>query len=303
MYNQPITAYLAPLDYLAQVKGELSNIIECHDRLVIAKGTQQPSYWSQNIWLKPEIIKFESIKDASEKLLGLGKLWSLYSFKLHRRASLIQDKLPRLRQKPLTFPHKFTQELKPIGSWTLLDENTILAAPNCTSPYPNGDLFFVEDHINPPSRAYLKLFEALTRIQRWPDNNSRCLELGASPGGWTWVLDLLGAHVVAVDRSPLADPLMRKKNIEFRKGDAFSITPNDFGTCHWLLSDLICYPDKLYDYVMSWLESGKCQNFICTLKFQGSEHYGAIEKFARIPNSQIVHLTHNKHELTWIKFS
>ena len=35
--------------------------------------------------------------------------------------------------------------------------------------------------------------------------------------------------------------------------------------------------------------------------FQGSEHYAAIERFAALPGSRVVHLFHNRHELTWLR--
>ena len=39
---------------------------------------------------------------------------------------------------------------------------------------------------------------------------------------------------------------------------------------------------------------------MCTLKFQGDSHYGAIRRFEAVPGSRLVHLYENKHELTWM---
>jgi integrase len=47
-----------------------------------------------------------------------------------------------------------------------------------------------------PSRAYLKLWELFTLIGEHPRPGELCLDLGSSPGGWTWVLQRLGARVV-----------------------------------------------------------------------------------------------------------
>ena len=89
-----------------------------------------------------------------------------------------------------------------------------------------GEYEFEEDKRSPPSRAYLKLWELFTRLGYWPQAGDRVLDLGCSPGGWTWVLATqLGAMVVAVDRSPLARNLMEHRNVEFLKGDAFTLTP------------------------------------------------------------------------------
>ena len=39
---------------------------------------------------------------------------------------------------------------------------------------------------------------------------------------------------------------------------------------------------------------------ICTVKMQGSIDWRLIEKFAALPDSRLVHLNYNKHELTWL---
>ena len=42
------------------------------------------------------------------------------------------------------------------------------------------------------------------------------------------------------------------------------------------------------------------KNMICTIKMQGQIDWKLIEQFEAIPNSRIVHLNYNKHELTII---
>jgi 23S rRNA (cytidine2498-2'-O)-methyltransferase len=39
--------------------------------------------------------------------------------------------------------------------------------------------------------------------------------------------------------------------------------------------------------------------FLCTLKFQGETDHATARAFAAIPGSQLLHLSCNKHELTW----
>ncbi len=182
----------------------------------------------------------------------------------------------------------------------LLDEHTLLASPLCSSRAQHGEFLFEEDK-SPPSRAYLKLWEAFTRMGKWPKIGERVLEIGASPGSWTWVLQQLHADVIAVDRAPL-DPLIAKNmKTTFMKRDAFTLTPHDLPPLDWICSDVICYPEKL----LSWLEPWLTQkiNFVCTLKFQGSDGYAVVKEFEKIEGSEIVHLYHNKHELTFIKKS
>jgi 23S rRNA (cytidine2498-2'-O)-methyltransferase len=93
-------------------------------------------------------------------------LGTLYSFAFHRRAALISEKLPRVAAKPIVFGAQAPKA--PLGSWTLIDADTILASPHCSSPFPNGEVQFVEDRAAPPSRAYLKLWELFTILCERP---------------------------------------------------------------------------------------------------------------------------------------
>ena len=39
---------------------------------------------------------------------------------------------------------------------------------------------------------------------------------------------------------------------------------------------------------------------ICTIKMQGETDWDVIREFDNIPDSCVLHLNYNKHELTWI---
>lgn len=348
--------------------------------LVYREGPPPAAYWHQNVLYKPFIAEFNSIREAADILRGIQRNWAHYPVAAFRRAELIRAKLPSVNDKPKAFPRAVP--LSPMGMWSLLDERTLFASALTSSPFPAGDANFAEDHENPPSRAYMKLFEALT-LADWigrkaqeggtrgegetkapltgrpgspetatfqttdalsttaasqatgtlsatvasqapgalqatgaqkptasgtlyrspfqPGPGSRCVEAGACPGGWTWVLDLLGAEVTAIDRSELDPRLMKKPNVRFLKHDAFTLKPEDFGPTDWVFSDVICYPARLYEWIEKWLESGLCGNFACTIKMQGAADHDTTRRFAAIPGSTVVHLGANKNELTWIR--
>ena len=260
-------------------------------------------YWSKTTLLNPFILHFDSIGEAARELKAIQRNWAPYQFTQFRRASLIQEKLPYINLKIKKFP--FTVPQNPIGIYTLLDQNTLIASSETSSFLPAGNLVLEEDHENPPSRAYLKLQEALVRFCShfevdFPDENSRCFDAGACPGGWTWVLRQLGSKVFAVDRAELVDSLMNDSNVEFLKHDAFTLKPEELGKFDWVFSDVICYPARLYEWVNIWLKSGLVKNMICTIKMQGEIDWELVQKFAEIPNSLVVHLNYNKHELTWM---
>jgi 23S rRNA (cytidine2498-2'-O)-methyltransferase len=293
------TAYLAAEGYVDELDHELGAVDHKHGRLLIASGPPRPAAWVANIWLDPQEVRVASISDAAAKLRAIQRNWAFYAPKLYRRATLIQEQLPKVSSKPLVFgmpPPK-----APLGSWTLLDAETMLMAPHCTSAFPNGEIRFVEDRGGPPSRAYLKLWEALTVIGCRPGPGERCLDLGSSPGGWSWALQRMGAHVVSVDKAPLAPEIARLPGIEHRLESAFALDPRTVGTVDWLFSDVVCYPARLLALVERWLAVGTCHRFVCTIKFQGATDHDIARRFAAIPGSQLHHLFHNKHELTWIK--
>src|SRR5690348_6425529 len=169
------TAYLAAEGFAEELDYEFGGAHTTHGRLLIASGPPRPAAWAANIWLDPQEIAIASISDAAAKLRAIQRNWAVYAPRLHRRATLVQEQLPRVSAKPLVFGS--APPAAPLGSWTLLDAGTMLAAPHCTSPFPNGEVRFVEDRTGPPSRAYLKLWEALTLIGRRPEPGELCVDL------------------------------------------------------------------------------------------------------------------------------
>ncbi len=293
------TAYLAAEGFVEELADELGVVDIRHGRLLIGPGPPGPAAWAANVWLDPREIAIASISDAAAKLRAIQRNWAVYAPSLHRRATLVQEQLPKVSAKPLVFGA--SPPAAPLGSWTMLDAETIFAAPQCTSPFPHGEIRFVEDRTGPPSRAYLKLWEALTLIGLRPGPGEVCLDLGSSPGGWTWAAQQMGARVISVDKAPLAAEIARLPGIEQRHESAFALDPRAIGPVDWLFSDVVCYPARLLALVERWLAAGTCRRFVCTVKFQGKTDHESARRLAAIPGSQLRHLFHNKHELTWTK--
>lgn len=256
-------------------------------------------FWVQNIWLNPFIAHFTSISEAARLLKDIQRNWAPVLFRNFRRGELIQEHLPHIPlNKAREFP--FVIPSAPMGAWTLLDEHTLLASAHTTSPFPGGTIQFIENKIDPPSRAYLKLQEALVRLGTWPGPGDLCIDAGASPGGWTWVLTQLGAQVIAIDRAPLDPRLMEHPLVRYVKHDAFTLKPQELGPVDWVFSDVICYPPRLFSWIEQWLSLGLAKNYVCTIKMQGEPDMETTSRFAAIPGSTVVHLSYNKHELTWM---
>jgi 23S rRNA (cytidine2498-2'-O)-methyltransferase len=291
-------AYLAA-DGLESVLGEelarrRASVAQWHGRLALSPEPPVASAWALDVWTAPVTVEITSIKAAADALRGMQRNWSGYSVDHHRRSALIAARLPPVAARPLVFPS--AAPVAHLGAYTLLAADRMLASPTKTSPFVNGECRFEEDHIGPPSRAYLKLWEALTRIGAWPAPGETCLDLGASPGGWTWVAARLGARVTAIDRAPLDPRIAALPGVTWRTGNAFTVPPEPID---WLLSDVVAYPGPLLDLVYRWIATDAARRIVCTVKFQGATDHEAADAFAAIPGGRLMHLFHNKHELTF----
>jgi 23S rRNA (cytidine2498-2'-O)-methyltransferase len=296
------TAYLAAEGFEQALDEELAragvDVHLLHGRLRVTEDPPVHAAWAANIWSGAERIEVSSIGDAAKKLRRRQRNWALYAPDHRGRAQLIADRLPHVSARPLELGEVAPDA--PLGSWTLLERDLVLAAGDCSSPFPNGVASFVEDRHGPPSRAYLKLWETFARLRQQPAPGDRCLDLGAAPGGWTWLLARTGAEVVAVDRAPLAPGLDRQQNVTWRQGSAFALEPAEIGPVDWWCSDIIAYPERLLDLVTRWLDAGLVRNLVCTVKFQGPTDHDAAARFAALPGAQLFHLSQNKHELTCV---
>jgi len=303
LINSTTTVFIAHPQFIEELKKfiHLNNIevLKEHELFFWVQGDWNCP-WAATKWISPQTVTFESISEAAKILKEQNGVWSLYSLANHRRASLIGDKLRLIKSKLISY-----QQLLPkakLGAYSLLDDQTLIFATETTSPFPDGKIEFLEDKINPPSRAYLKLWEVLTLYpELTPKANSLCLDMGACPGGWTWVLAELGCQVISVDKAPIDERLMQNPMVTFKQESAFGLRPQHIGNIDWFYSDIICYPEKLYELVTRWIDSGFVQNFVCTIKFQAQTDYAIMQKFLEISHSKIVHLYHNKHEVTWIR--
>lgn len=299
----PLTAYLAAPGYEAQLEEELDlrgcSISFVHGRLFVSTDAPIDAAWAINIWYDAEQIEIDSIGDAAKKLRARQRSWIALADDHRGRSGLITEKLPHVGAKPLEMGQPSFSA--PLGSWTLLHPNLMLAATRCRSPFANGEAEFVEDRMGPPNRAYKKLWESLALLRRFPGPGERCLDLGASPGGWTWTLAQFGADVTAVDRAPLDAQVDALPNVTAVEASAFGVDPRTFGSVHWLCSDVIGYPARILRLIETW--QGHADTIICSIKFQGPTDHGVIRTLRGFPDAAVRHLFHNKHEVTFVQSS
>ena len=291
-------AYLAADGFETPLAEELQRmgvaVAAWHGRLALSPDPPGHAAWALDTWTEPVELPAPSVRAAADALRAVQRNWSGYAAGHHRRTALIQARLPPVRARPLRFPEP--APASHLGAWTLLAPDRLLASAAKTSPFPLGECRFEEDRIGPPSRAYLKLWEALTRMGARPGPGSRCLDLGASPGGWTWALAVLGAEVEAVDKAPLDPAVAALPGVRQVVESAFALEPRPVD---WLVCDVIAYPARTLALVRRWIEAGAPGRVVCSVKFQGATDHEAAEAFKAIPGGRLAHLWYNKHELTF----
>jgi 23S rRNA (cytidine2498-2'-O)-methyltransferase len=146
------------------------------------------------------------------------------------------------------------------------------------SPFPKGEVPLASDK-TAPSRAFAKLLEAELRLGRAIQAGESCVDLGASPGSWTYVAAQRGARVIGVDRSELRADLMANPKVEFVPGDAFRFQPSR--PVDWLLCDVIAPPERTAELLLQWLHRGWCRYFVVTLKLKDTSGESAVAQLKR----------------------
>lgn len=169
------------------------------------------------------------------------------------------------------------------------------------SPFVGG-FNNVEDDKKAPSRAFKKLVEAQEILGHKINEGDHLVDLGACPGGWTYVARKNGAVVTALDRSPLVSELMEDTKVDFLKSDAFRYEVNT--PVDWVVSDIICAPERILELIEYWVKGRKCKHFVFTIKFQGHKDYGLLKKFKKFAKEikeyqvKLKQLNANKNEVT-----
>ena len=168
------------------------------------------------------------------------------------------------------------------------------------SPFLKGVIPIAVDK-GAPSRAFAKLVESEHRLGKYISQGESCVDLGASPGSWTYIPAQRGAQVIAVDRSPLREDLMRHSLVKFVQGDAFQFAPS--GPVDWLLCDVIAAPERSIRLLIDWVRERRCRQFVVTIKFRGDTEYALLDELkSEMPKlCEVFHLLHlcaNKNEVS-----
>lgn len=195
--------------------------------------------------------------DAAKPLSGLARSFGNALRPALRKAGLLSGKerndLPRLHVCFVAGDHALLA----------------LGDPRDSSPWPLG-IPRLRVHADAPSRSALKLEEALLCLlddderQRLLQPGMRAADLGAAPGGWTWVLMRNGLHVTAIDNGPLRPHLFDSGLVEHLRADGFAWQPQR--PLDWMVCDMVEQPRRVAARMAEWFREGWCRHAIFNLK-------------------------------------
>lgn len=151
--------------------------------------------------------------------------------------------------------------------------------PRASSPWPMG-IPRLRMPRAAPSRSVLKLEEALlvflTEEQRRRSLKPGMLavDLGAAPGGWSWLLARRGLRVIAVDNGRLAPAAIATGLVEHRREDGFEFRPR--GKVDWMVCDIVEQPSRVAQRMSQWFAQSWCRHAVFNLKLPMKRRYEAV---------------------------
>lgn len=153
----------------------------------------------------------------------------------------------------------------------LAGDHLLLASghPRDASPWPLG-IPRLKQHADAPSRSALKLEEALLTLldarerARLLQPGMTAADLGAAPGGWTWVLARHGLRVTAIDNGPLRPNVLATGLVEHLRADGFHWQPSR--PLDWMVCDMVEQPRRVASRMAEWFREGWCRQAVFNLK-------------------------------------
>ena len=129
-----------------------------------------------------------------------------------------------------------------------------------------------------PSRSAVKLGEAFLEFAptRRFEPGLAAVDLGASPGGWTWQLVQRGFMVTAVDNGAIDAALLDSGQVKHRRDDGFHYRPPD--PVAWMVCDMVESPSRIAHLVSRWIAEGWARESIFNLKLPMKKRWEELER-------------------------
>jgi 23S rRNA (cytidine2498-2'-O)-methyltransferase len=235
--------------------------------------------------------------DAAKPLAGLARSFGNALRPALRKSGLLSaqdhDRLPRLHVCFVAGDHAFLAESDPRDS----------------APWPMG-VPRLKMHADAPSRSALKLEEAILTLMsaderaRLLREGMRAADLGAAPGGWTWVLTRHKLQVVAIDNGPLRPHVMDTGLVQHLRADGFAWHPAK--PLDWMVCDMVEQPSRVAARMAEWFREGWCRHAIFNLKLPMKKRWHetrlCLDRFAAQAGKPLTirakQLYHDREEIT-----
>ncbi len=249
-----------------------------------------------------ELVMEHPDSDAGKPLAGLARSLGNALRAALRKAGILSAKdnpgLPRLHVCLLA------------GDHALLARS--VAADS--APWPLG-IPRLRMHADAPSRSALKLEEALLVLltdeerKKLLRDGMRAADLGAAPGGWTWVLTRHGLRVQSVDNGPLRQHVLDSGLVEHLRADGFAWQPQH--PLDWMVCDMVEQPRRVAERMATWLREGWCRHAIFNLKLPMKKRWQetqlCLDLFAQHAQKPLTirakQLYHDREEITVLAMS
>jgi 23S rRNA (cytidine2498-2'-O)-methyltransferase len=190
-------------------------------------------------------------------------------------------------------------------------DHAILASadPKDSAPWPLG-VPRLRASSDAPSRSASKLEEALLVLLS-PEEREELIkpgmsavDLGAAPGGWSWVLARNNIRVTAIDNGPLAESAIATGLIEHIRADGFRWQPPK--PVDWLVCDMVESPRKVAARIAEWFANRWCKQAIFNLKLPMKKRWEEtnlcldllVEQAGRELDLRARQLYHDREEIT-----
>jgi len=97
-----------------------------------------------------------------------------------------------------------------------------------------------------------------------PGPGELCVDLGAAPGGWTYVLSNRGARVIAVDPAALRGDVASRRNVTAIRQNAFQYSPPE--PVDWLFCDMAYRPLEVAALLAKWADRRWARLLVANIK-------------------------------------
>ena len=109
---------------------------------------------------------------------------------------------------------------------------------------------------------------------QWLKPGMSAVDLGAAPGGWSFILARRHIHVTAIDNGPLSDTVLATGLVRHLRADGFSWHPPQ--PVDWMACDMVEQPRRVAARMAEWFANDWCRRAIFNLKLPMKKRYAEV---------------------------